>query len=77
MFSLRCNHCGQVRDYSNQQVYAESGQLQMGGAVLGGLIGLAASGGSAAVLGAIIGGILGQSAEQQELAAVGVFNNSH
>lgn len=43
--------------------------------MLGGLLGLAAGGGAAALLGAILGGLLGESQERSEIIAVEEFNS--
>lgn len=75
-FSLVCPHCNQQFNYYNSNVFAEVGQLKTGGAILGGLLGLAAGGGAAAILGAILGGLLGESQEKSEIVAVEEFNNS-
>lgn len=76
-FSLRCASCQNLLDYYNSEVIAEVGELNKeGGAVLGGLLGLIASGGAAAVLGAILGGLIGESHEKIERDAVREFNGS-
>lgn len=76
-FSLKCYSCSQILNYYNNQVLAETGELnRTGGAVLGGLIGLAASGGTAAILGAILGGLIGESYERTDRQTVEEFNNS-
>ena len=50
--------------------------MRTGGAILGGLLGLVAGGGAAALLGAILGGLFGESQERADIAAVQEFNNS-
>jgi len=75
-FNLVCPHCNNPFNYYNSNVFAEAGQLRTGGAVLGGLLGLAVGGGTAALLGAILGGLLGESQERADITAVQEFNNS-
>jgi len=75
-FNLVCPHCNNPSNYHNSNVFTEVGQLRTGGAILGGLLGLAAGGGAAALLGAILGGLLGESQERADIAAVKEFNSS-
>jgi hypothetical protein len=75
-FNLTCPVCKQTLEYYNTDVYAEASNLGgAGGALLGGLVGLAA-GGIGAIIGALAGAALGEKYSQQDTQEAERFNSS-
>ncbi|OLD22697.1 MAG: hypothetical protein AUG16_03835 [Thaumarchaeota archaeon 13_1_20CM_2_39_20] len=75
-FMLTCPICHKTSFFTPYNVSVESSALNTtGGALLGGLIGLAA-GGAGAIIGAILGAAVGESGEKAGSDAVQRFNSS-
>jgi|SRR3990172_9814559 len=74
-FEISCASCGKLGYYTSRNVFAESGLTATGGALLGGLLGLA-FGGAGALAGAILGGMVGKNSQDQDAIDVSRFNNS-
>lgn len=75
-FTIVCSICNKVSFYYPYEVTAETSVIgSSGGALLGGLLGLA-SGGAGAIIGALLGAALGGSGEKVDNDAVQRFNTS-
>ncbi len=73
-FEIRCPHCRNYSAHTVNDVFAEAGDSSvLGGAIVGGLIGLI--GGPLGVLaGGALGGAVGANADEQERSRVRIFN---